>query len=461
MSNPWPPELLPDDEYHLIGAARQRTTGGALARYATDANGNVVGFIGPRGEILGGAVDVRAFSHLVVDGDWTAAINAAGTAFRDGALLIPPGTYRLDGDVTLTLKGHNPNAGAFVIEATGAVFTGAGKLVIDSCKRVQINGLDMPTKDLVFRGAWWCSFSNMRFCRLVLSDAAGSNFSANYWNRFEQCQFQAVIHSAAATQPSNEFVFASCSIRGSADQAFAQTAAHAFEFLGNQNCQSWKMDGGDVSYHTTAVYTIGGSNTTGEVALTFSGVYFDTLLPTPIARQRTVISTRGCHNANANSYDGTFSAMTCGEFDLVRDNRLFRSDGSTGVNLIPNGDFRAQLSAWVGAGLPIAYATGATVTSQSGGPGGTYLNINNPATSGNAAAFRSISLPFPGRLSAVVVLRNAAAGTKTVTLGVANTVFPPCVITDTDWTVPVCTTSSIIAAGAAQDLLIYTNDSTR
>ncbi len=139
MLNPWPPEYLPDDEYHLIGAARQRTTGGSLVRYATDINGNMVGFIGPRGEILGGAVDVRAFSHLVVGGDWTAAIQAAlNTGAKEvylGDQDFPIVDPHQDGTPTLTSDVPNRTIyGPGRITATARVYkalqvTGAGSKI--------------------------------------------------------------------------------------------------------------------------------------------------------------------------------------------------------------------------------------------------------------------------------------------------------------------------------------------
>jgi len=129
------------------------------------------------------SVSVKDFG-AVGDGvaDDTAAIQAAINSFRDGTLLIPGGDYKIDGDLTLLLKGHSPNEGAFRIEATGAFFIGTSRLIIDSCKRVQINGLDMANMALHLRGCWWSEFRNVRFRILNLLDQPGSVFSDNYWN---------------------------------------------------------------------------------------------------------------------------------------------------------------------------------------------------------------------------------------------------------------------------------------
>ena len=99
-------------------------------------------------------VSVKDFG-AVGDGitDDTVAIQAAINSIRDGVVLVPGGKYLVNSDVRLLLKGQSPTEGAFRIEATGAFFIGTGRMVVDSCKRVQLNGLDMANMDLVLRGS--------------------------------------------------------------------------------------------------------------------------------------------------------------------------------------------------------------------------------------------------------------------------------------------------------------------
>jgi hypothetical protein len=406
-------------------------------------------------------INVKDFG-AVGDGvtDDTAAIQAAINSVRDGIVLVPNGEYVVNGNIVFLIKGQNPTKGGFKLEATGAFFTGTGKLIIDSCKRLQINGLDMANIDLAMRGCWWSQIRNTRFRKLHINDATGTNFSSNYWNNFQQCQFQSVLIDSASTSPSNEFSFDSCSMRGNIGQGFLGTAAYAFEFNASQNCQSWKFNNGDISYHSTSVYNIGAGNTSGDIEISFNGVYFDSVLPISTDREKTRIRQVNCHHANGSVGIGSFSAMTCQTLDQFRSDRAFKHDGWTGVNLVPNGDFKDRLNIWVGSGLPIGSASGATVTRQSGGFFGNYLNLNQTATTLNGVRFRSKPLPMPGRLTATIVLRNADAGSKTITLQTPGPLNPTVVISDSEWTIATITNNTIFNTDTTQDLQVYTNDNT-
>ena len=404
-------------------------------------------------------VSVKDFG-AVGDGvtDDTAAIQAAINSFRDGTLLIPGGDYKIDGDLTLLLKGHSPNEGAFRIEATGAFFIGTSRLIIDSCKRVQINGLDMANMTLHFRGCWWSEFRNVRFRILSLLDQPGTVFSDNYWNTFHQCQLQTVTTSASATYPSNKFDFYGCVLRGDAAQGFNQTAEYAFSFNANQNVQGWLFSGGDISYHTTSVVNITGGNT-ADVELEFHGTYFDSILPTYTSRDKTKIITRNCHHANGSCYFATLNQASSGSAELYRSDRQWKTNAAQGLNLIPNGDFRQTLTTWAGTGMPLGSLNSATVTPVSGGLSGLYLNINQPLTTSNEIRFRPKGLPSAGRVTATIVLRNADVGTKTLLVSFAG-LSPSIQLPDSEFSVFRITTSVSRPAGGVNDIVIYTNNST-
>lgn len=404
-------------------------------------------------------VSVKDFG-AVGDGvtDDTAAIQAAIDSFRDGTLLIPGGDYKIDGDLTLLLKGHSPNEGAFRIEATGAFFIGTGRLIIDSCKRVQINGLDMASMTLHLRGCWWSEFRNVRFRILNLIDQSGAVFSSNYWNTFHLCQLQTVTTFASATSPSNKFDFYGCTMRGNASQGFNQTAEYAFDFAANQNVQGWLFSGGDISYHTTSIVNIAIGNT-ADVELEFHGTYFDSMLPTYTSRDKTKIITRNCHHANGFCYFATLDQASSGSADLYRSDRQWKTNAAQGLNLIPNGDFRQTLTTWSGPGLPIGVVNSATVTPASGGLSGLYLNINQPLTTSNSVRFRPKALPSAGRITATIVLRNADVGTKTLWVSFAG-LSPTIQLPAAEFSVFRITTSVSRPAGGVNDVVIYTNDST-
>ena len=404
-------------------------------------------------------VSVKDFG-AVGDGvtDDTAAIQAAIDSFRDGTLLIPGGDYVISSDLKLLLKGHSPNEGAFRVEATGAFFIGTGRLIIDSCKRVQINGLDMANMTLHFRGCWWSEFRNMRFRQLILGDQAGTVFSDNYWSTFNQCQLQMVATSPSATRPSNKFDFYGCTMRGDAAQGFNQHAEFAFNFAANQTVQGWLFSGGDISYHTTSIVNIDGGNT-ADVELEFHGTYFDSLLPTYTARDKTKIITHNCHHANGTCYFATLNQASSGSADLYRSDRQWKTNAAQGLNLVPNGDFRQTLTTWHGAGLPLANLNGSTLTPTAGGLSGLYLNINQPLTTTNEIRFRPKALPSSGRITATIVLRNADVGTKTLLVSFAG-LSPTIQLPSAEFSVFRLTTSVSRPAGTVDDVVLATNDGT-
>lgn len=390
----------------------------------------------------------------------TEALQREVDAISGGVLLIPPGTYDV-GDITIKAKapGSTGVQGGFRIEATGAKFIGSGKIIVDGCKRVQINGLDAPNHDLCFRGQWWGKYTNMRFKKLRLGDALGSDFQSNYWTDFDTCIYQAVVFEAMAPSNSNAFTWTNCSCKGNAGQGFSGTSNYAIELLSNQNSQNWKFNGGDISYHNLGIYNIGAGNTTGQVELLFAGVYFDTLYPKPINRYASRVVTRDCHSANDLPHSTTLPAVARGSHDSYRVDRAAAWAQFSGVNFVPNGDFRVGLPLYVGAGLPIGSTGGATITAMAGaGLFGRYLNVNQPATTGTTR-FRPLKLPFNGRYTAVLVLRNAEVGSRTIRLAF-NSLYHVATIGNAEWTLFTMTCGADIIVGDQPDIQILSDDST-
>jgi hypothetical protein len=397
----------------------------------------------------------------ISDGVSLAALNQAIANVSNGTLLIPPGDYSFSGDLLISAKAPGATAvpqGGFTLEAAGVRFSGTGKIIVDGSKRVTINGLDAPGFDLCLRGVWWSQFNSTRIKRVVLGDAAGLNFNSNYWNEFNQCQLQAIVNSTFSTF-NNAFWWNSCSLRGNANQGFTGTADYGFEFNGNTNCQAWVFAGGDVSYHNTAIYNVDAGNTAGDIELTFDGTYFDTLYPTPINRVRSRLQTKNCHFANDGPHFATLPAVARGGQDAFRQDRSMAWAQFSGVNFIPNGDFRMGLSSYAGAGLPLGAIGGATITEvNTSGSFSRYLNINQPSLGiSGIVRFRPRALPFNGRYTGALLIRNADVGTRTMRLGF-NSLFEVIDISDPEWTFYTLTGGADIAAGATPDIIIRSDD---
>lgn len=409
------------------------------------------------------SVSVKDFG-AVGDGvtDDTAAIQAAFDAVVSGTVLFPDGSYLINSNITLLIKGSDSLSERFAIQATGAKLTGAGNLIIDSCKRLEITGLQMPTQNIIMRGCWWSQFNNLQFKQLVINDAAASSFNASYWNQFNNCLLQNITKSNFGSETANEFTFNSCDFRGDAAHGFTTTFNYAFNFVGNTNAQSWKMYGGDVSYYTTGIYFIDAGNT-ADVMLSFDGVYFDTFLPQLTTRARTNIETINCFNAigvgSETPLNTSFSATTGTITNLINTQRSARFNGATHLNLVPGGDLINDLGTWDGANKPIASASGAVITTQTGGLNGVYININQSATTTNITFFRHSALPFSGKMTATLVIRNANVGSKTMRCGMFG-LYQNVSITNTEWTFITLTTETAIAAGATTGIELFTNDST-
>lgn len=389
-----------------------------------------------------------------------ATINQAIAATANGTVVIPEGQYALDGDILIEQKNSGSGAqGFFTLEAVGVRLTGTGRIIVDSCKRIKIIGLDAPNYDVCWRGCWWSSFEDLRFHKLVMGDNEGAVFSSSSWNRVTGGQSQGVILHQNATSYYNALEWYNHTIRGDASQGFTQPSEYAFEFLGDRNAQMWSYNGGDVSYQTEAIYNIGSANTSADVELTFRSVYFDSLWPSMPERNNIKIRTDDCHHANAHNFSQSITSAFTEPVDMYRADRSLRHTGTSSINLIPNGDFRDILSNWVGNDLPIWSTSGGVVTAKSGGITGTYLNIENSNTENNVCYFRSLPLPVASRVTGCIALRNAEAGTRSIQVGIAGLYTTP-QISDSEWTFVTITNNDILPMGSTVNVLTNTIDGT-
>lgn len=391
--------------------------------------------------------------------DATAALNALFLNLGQKNCTIKPGTYLVNGNLNINAVGNSFGTGG-VVSAYGVTFTGTGRLILDSVKRIKIAGISMPTLDLVLRGCWWADFELMRFRDLIFSDVAGAAFSTNYWCEWHQCQFQNITTGAASTF-NNKHDWYSCSMRGNTGQGFTVTRDYAFSFIANKNAQAWNFWGGDVSYHVIDITYIDPANLTGYVELTFNGTYFDTLYPKKFSRGSTWINTSDCHFANDGPFTLPLKAASRGDDRAHRSDRTVTRRGDSPINLIPNGDFKFSLSTWAGAGLPIGSLAGATVTEvvRADMLNGRGILITQPNLGvAGQVRIRPRSVPFTGQYTATLAIKNApGAGSRNMRIAF-NDLFTIVPVNDSEFSFYTLTSGADILSEGVPDIVIRADD---
>lgn len=380
-------------------------------------------------------------------------------AVKNGEALIPPIKY-VATSINFTLVGQGPTIGGLTVYASGATIVGECAITVDSCKRLRIDGLEGWQTDLKLNGAWYFRGNGLKLRDIIFGESNGVQFSSNYWGSFgDGCQFQSIITSPTATNPSNKFSWDNCTFRGDAAQGYLTTRDYFIKFMANQNAQSWAFTNCDISYFVIDVLFIDPSNIQ-DVELFFDWCYFDTKYPKLASRAKTRLVVDDAHAANDQPNSTPISQAFRGDRDAWRGDRSAGLKSHTLVNLIPNGDFYDRVQSYVGAGLPIGSSNSATITPKTGaGPNGTYLTVTQALTTANQVRFRSRAVPFTGKYTGVMVMRNADVGAKTVRLSIGGLSFDAN-LTDTEWSVATLTTALDLAAGSVNDIILSTIDGT-
>lgn len=382
-------------------------------------------------------------------------ITASNSSYR-----VRPAEYA--GDFDLVISGKNAQStgvsGALTIDMTGVRFTGTGKIILDGCKRPEIIGLDAPNFSICYRGVWWATLRKVRYRKQIFGDALGSNFQSNYWCDWYNCQLQTIEIGPFATY-SNKMDWYSCSMRGNIGQGFTQTADYAFEFNGNSNAQAWAFHGGDVSYHVLDIYKVGEENISGDIELVFHDTYFDTKFPKRLDRNRSRVITKTAHPANELPTNSTLAAVSRGSQDAQRQDRGASWPSFSGHNFIPNGSLSIGMPTYAGANLPIGSTGGAVVTELSGvGPNGRALKLTQAGNTGTVR-FRSVPLPFRGKYSCGVILRNGVPGSYRLRAAF-NNLYEVIDLVDTEWNYFPLTAGATIDAGTAVDIQLLSDNGT-
>ena len=409
-------------------------------------------------------INMRAYDNLY-DTDHTAQIQAlidnpsTSDPGTNGIRVIPPGVYNVPGDITIKGVAHIGGVqGGMKIIATGAVFTGGGNIILDSCKRVTIVDLDAPTHTLVWRGLWQSQFTGMRFRKLLVQDQQGEVFSSSYWNVFMDCQLQQVFISENATRSVNAISWVSCDFRARSDQGFTEDMDYILVLNSNQNQQNWSFYACDMSYPSVGNISIGNTNTSGDIEITFDCCYFDSseAYPQPISdRENIKIVVRNSHIAGQFLSGATMKGASRGGHEAWQKRRTNGWKPYITGNLIPNGDFAQEMEDFTGTNRPLTTGGGANLTYQTGsGLTGGYLNVNQ--TGSGAAYFRGTA-PFTGKYTATMILRNADAGTKTMRFGFAG-IFSSLEVSDSEWSVYTIGKNELINEGETPTIAFFSGD---
>ena len=386
------------------------------------------------------------------------AIAAAGSS---GRVRVPPGTYANAGDILVKQVGRVGGAGGhLLLDMRGVILTGTGNLIIDSSKSVTVIGLDAKGYTLSVRGMWNSHVLDCNFDIIAFGNVAGTDYSENYWNTFDNVGVSAVRFYTE----SNQISFRGPRFRGDAQQGWATARAYAIEFLSNVNVQALRVYGGDVSYYSQGIYNVGPSNTSGDVDLIFEGgTYFDTLTPAPWGGRRNVrVRTDGAFAAQPRSL--TSATMAAAAMSEQEHWSALGDDGwraAADVNLIGNGDLSLSLPSYVGPNLPIDGTSGAVVTEKNdAGLFGRYLNINQSAASNNIIYFKVASVPYTARYSGSwrVRIAGGAAGTKNLQFGIGDQYFVTQITGE--WTWVAWSPAASVTAGQQVVMTINTNDGT-
>ena len=366
-------------------------------------------------------------------------------------VVIPSGKYKIDGDLIVRDKARN-FPGGYMIDGAGVELVGSGKLIIDSCKRINISGIDAPDMTLAIRGMWFSAIDSCRFKTIVYGDAAGFGFSSNYWLRFVSCIYQNIIFDVHAVN-ANEIVYDGCFSRGNVGQNFKQTADYCIDIrASDKNIQAWKFVGGDISYHNKSIIKIDAA-ASGEVEILFLGVYFDSLHPPRFDRPKTKIVCENCHCANDLPFSATLPAAARGSQSGWRGDRSCELMSFSLDNLAKNGDLFNVVSP--AASAPISNAGGATYTytADSTSPSGRKLTItqNGSGITFLGAANINVAAPY----TVAICLRASNATTKSIQVGF-NGLYRIIPLTN-EWQLFTMTTGQNIPAGVVRDTTL--NDS--
>jgi hypothetical protein len=351
-------------------------------------------------------------------------------------------------------KGRQ-DLGVFELDFSGTIFTGAGNFIFDSCKNLNVRGLNAPTQNIILRGVWYSNFLLCRSKELIFADIEGGSYTSCYWDDFHTCVFQ-TIRRGSTNAPVNAITFYGISLRGNTGQGFTETADYNIvleEGGTGANCQNWVFYGGDISYPVVDILDL---QTSQEIELIFNGVYFDSKVPNIInLLPEQCIKTVSCHAAGKLLDTTDLVSALKADQDFIQKEASFGWNANSPLNLIPNGNLDQSLTNY-GSNYfgPIGQFSGTITESTSSEGRKLNLLMGNGTQTETICRFRSVESNTEGKHTATLILKNNAAGIRRLNFGF-NGQFFDCNIGQ-EWTVVTLSPQAVLSPGS--DILMRSQD---
>lgn len=407
--------------------------------------------------------------------DLTSAINAAFAAVSSGAIVIPPGDYRVDGKIIIANKSDANNSSQSNLEilAFGARFINsvavAGDVVLelDDCKYLRIHGLEVKAANgakVLFDGFWTGELSHVKTGGLIWSfgEANYDTFESHYWSKFTRCDLLAIeLHTGTTGGDRTEFnsdIFDTCRI-GPRSELSETGAAYALSIYGTHGPQSITFLNCDLSYYTTGLIYVD-QTITNASHVTFIGGYLDTgLIGMDADAKNLAVNCYHVHAPNSLSLDASrLIPASKQHLDFYAGAHNGSRHPTSSFNLVKNGDLRdGSTDITLSSG-----GAGITATPTSGNHGLFRQHVNIVTAASRTATFTTIPVPFDGHYAWTVVIRNNGDALRAVfTVNGTDTTFDAITIpSDGEWTIASFTNLNSVAAGDVLAMRIFAASTT-
>lgn len=335
--------------------------------------------------------------------DDSAAIQAAFNTSSSGVICSGYDlNFKIDNDITVLSKGR-PHTKSFVLNFTGSIFSGSGRIIFDSCKKLHIEGVQILSNSLDLRGVWESTFLNCKASEIILSQTEGVEFSPCYWNKFDTCTFQTLILGGALYGYTNSNLFLNCVFTAHVGVGFTLEKDYNIILEAGASSQMLNFVNGDFSYAKEKILKI---DTDKDVEISFTGSYFDSGTPytdTLLSNQR--VSVSHCHVGGKFRHDLPLVEALKTPHNYVGTVAEFNTSNYVPVNFIRNGSLKKKMTEYRTTEGGFIQSTTATISDVVINDKVSYIKMTTPASSNTNSYFASVPLPFEGRYTFVLIAR--------------------------------------------------------